>query len=211
MTEFLFDGPEDAHWTLLLAHGAGQGMKSDFMTTMAQQLGAAGVRVARFEFAYMQRATASGRRHPPDRTPVLLENFTAAIEELVALGVPRQRLLIGGKSMGGRMASLIADAQQVAGLICLGYPFHPIGKLDKLRTVHLLEIRTPTLICQGERDAFGKRAEVVEYALSDAVTMAWVPDGDHSFVPRKRAKHTEADNLALAVRFIVDFANELQG
>jgi len=205
MTELLYDGPADARWTLLLAHGAGQGMDAEFMTSMAQQLGAAGLRVVRFDFPYMQRARAEGKRRPPDRAPLLLDALRAVIVELVAQGLSRDGLLVGGKSMGGRMASLIADEQQVAGLVCLGYPFHPPGKPDKLRTEHLATIRTPTLICQGERDPFGKRDEVAGYALSDAITLAWLPDGEHSFKPRKAAGVSQADNLATAVRLIMDF------
>jgi len=211
MTELLCDGPADARWTLLLAHGAGQGMDAEFMATMAQQLGAAGMRVVRFDFPYMQRAKAEGRRRPPDRSPVLLDALRTVIDELVAQGVSRQRLLIGGKSMGGRMASLVADEQQVAGLVCLGYPFHPPGKPDKLRTEHLATIRTPTLICQGERDPFGSRAEVAGYDLSDAITLAWLPDGEHSFKPRKAAGVSQADNLEKAVRLIMDFTAGLGG
>lgn len=107
-------------------------------------------------------------------------------------------IYIGGKSMGGRMASLVADELGVAGLICLGYPFHPPGKPDKLRTAHLAGLQTPTLICQGERDTFGQRAEVAGYDLSSAINFEWLPDGDHSFKPRKRSGFTEADNLAAA-------------
>jgi len=125
MTELLSDGPADARWTLLLAHGAGQGMDSAFMASMAQQLGAAGLRVVRFDFPYMQRIRTEGKRRPPDRAPLLLDALRAVIDELVAQGVSRDGLLIGGKSMGGRIATLIADEQDVAGLVCLGYPFHP--------------------------------------------------------------------------------------
>jgi predicted alpha/beta-hydrolase family hydrolase len=206
MTDLWFDGPADARWTLLLAHGAGQGMDSPFMHTMAQGLAAAGMRVARFDFPYMLRAKAEGRRRPPDRAPLLLDAYRAAIDALRASGVDHTRLLIGGKSMGGRIASLLADEQGVAGLVCLGYPFHPPGKPDTLRTEHLRMLHTPTLICQGERDPFGRRDEVSGYPLSAAITVAWLPDGEHSFKPRKAAGHSEADNLAQAVRLIMDFA-----
>jgi predicted alpha/beta-hydrolase family hydrolase len=211
MPERLCDGPADARWTLLLAHGAGQGMDAEFMADMAQQLAVAGLRVVRFDFPYMQRIRAEGKRRPPDRAPVLLDAWRTQIAALVAQGVPRTRLLIGGKSMGGRMASLIADEQRVAGLVCLGYPFHPPGKPDKLRTEHLETIRTPTLICQGERDPFGTRDEVVGYDLSDAISLAWLPDGEHSFKPRKASGYSEADNLEKAVRLIMDFVAGLGG
>lgn len=103
------------------------------------------------------KAQRQGKQRPPDREPVLLKTWQDVIAAIVNTGFPRERLLIGGKSLGGRMASLIADEQAVAGLICLGYPFHPSGKPERLRTVHLRAIKTPTLICQGSRDPFGCR------------------------------------------------------
>ena len=110
--------------------------------------------------------------------------------------------VIGGKSFGGRVASMIADEQHAAGavrgLVCLGYPFHPMGKPEQLRTAHLAELATPTLICQGERDIMGSRAEVKGYALSPAIRIAWAPDGDHDLKPRKASGHSFAENLAAA-------------
>jgi len=139
-------GPSDADWTLILAHGAGQGMDSPFMTQIADALGRAGVRVIRFEFPYMAEMRRTGKRKPPNREPVLLERWNLVIDRELAAGTDPRRLLIGGKSLGGRMASLIADERGVAGLVCLGYPFHPPGKPDRLRTEHLRDLRTPTLI-----------------------------------------------------------------
>ncbi|HZZ78725.1 MAG TPA: alpha/beta family hydrolase, partial [Gemmataceae bacterium] len=116
-----------------------------------------------------------------------------------------ERLVIGGKSMGGRIASLVADDAGVAGLICLGYPFHPVGKPDKLRVEHLKAIKTPTLIVQGERDSFGNRADVGQYKLSPAVRVHWLKDGDHSFKPRKSSGETEQSNLDAALDTINTF------
>jgi predicted alpha/beta-hydrolase family hydrolase len=189
----IVNGPDRAPWWLLLAHGAGQGPETPFMEAIAGCLGAAGVRVIRFRFPYLR--IGDGKRRPPNPEAVLREAFLA---EIAALGIPAQRLLIGGKSMGGRMASLIADQAGVAGLLCLGYPFHPPGKPEQLRIKHLRSIRTPTLICQGERDPFGRRAEVAGYALSEAVTLKWITDGEHSFKPRKASGLTWQDNLAEA-------------
>jgi predicted alpha/beta-hydrolase family hydrolase len=163
------------------------------METIAGRLGAAGLRVARFRFPYLQ--INDGKRRPPNPETVLREAFRAQIADL---GVPNRRLLIGGKSMGGRIASLIADDAGVAGLVCLGYPFHPPGKPDRLRIAHLSCLRTPTLICQGERDPFGRRAEVGAYALSDAITLKWITDGEHSFKPRKVSGLSWQDNLVAA-------------
>ncbi len=199
--EFLFDGPADAPLTLVLAHGAGAPMDSPFMAAFAEGVAAHGVRVARFEFPYMQKRRADGKRRPPDRGPALLDHYRAVIE---ALG-GGARLVIGGKSMGGRMASLIADEAGVAGLVCLGYPFHPPGRPEKTRTAHLESLRTPTLIVQGTRDALGSRDDVAGYALSDAIALAWLEDGDHSFKPRKASGLTEAENWASGIAAVAAF------
>lgn len=103
----------------------------------------------------------------------------------VIASVHPEGLFIGGKSMGGRMSSLIADEADVTGLVCLGCPFHPVGRPDQLRIEHFKAIRTPTLMVQGERDPFGNRQEVAEYRLSEQVCIHWLADGDHSFKPRK--------------------------
>jgi predicted alpha/beta-hydrolase family hydrolase len=119
------------------------------------------------------------------------------------------RLVIGGKSMGGRIASLVADAAGVAGLICLGYPFHPVGKPDHLRVEHLQKIKTPTLIVQGERDPFGGQEEVAAYKLSPAIRLAWAEDGDHSFKPRRTSGRAEPQNWEAALGEVVTFLEAL--
>lgn len=182
--ELLWDGPKRASARVLLAHGAGAGMQSPFMTMVARELAARGVGVARFEFPYMRRRR-QGVRVPPDRAPVLLDAFRSAAQELAGKrGVGR--LVIGGKSMGGRMASMLADELGVRGLVCLGYPFHPPGQPDKLRVEHLAGLRTPTLIVQGTRDSFGTLDDVRKYKLSAAIRVEWVEDGNHDLAPRKR-------------------------
>ncbi|MEO6395062.1 MAG: alpha/beta family hydrolase, partial [Devosia sp.] len=184
-TNFLFDGPEDARVTLMLAHGAGAPMDSASMNATAKVLAAAGFRVARFEFGYMA-ARRRGERKPPPKAEKVMPEYVAAIDDL---GPTNGALLIGGKSMGGRVASMIADgefaAKRITGLLCLGYPFHPPAKPQQLRTAHLIELKTPTLICQGTRDEFGSRYEVGEYGLSDAIELHWLEDGDHDMKPRK--------------------------
>lgn len=183
-TSFLFDGPEDARVTLMLAHGAGAPMDSASMNATAKAL-AAEFRIVRFEFGYMA-ARRSGERKPPPKAESVMPEFIAAIDDLGPTNGP---LIIGGKSMGGRVASTVADqlhaAHRIAGLLCLGYPFHPPGRPTQLRTKHLIDLRTPTLICQGTRDEFGDRYEVGEYGLSDAIEVFWLEDGDHDLKPRK--------------------------
>ena len=201
----VFDGPERADITIVLAHGAGAPMDSPFMNDMAARLAARSLRVARFEFPYMRTRREGGGKRPPDRQPVLLETWRDVISEIG----PPERLIIGGKSMGGRMASLIADEARVAGLVCLGYPFHAPGRPDKPRTEHLATLDTPALILQGERDPFGRREEVATYDLSDRIEVAWMPDGDHDLKPRKKSGVGHDENLAAAVAAIVEFAGRL--
>jgi predicted alpha/beta-hydrolase family hydrolase len=195
MTDFLFDGPEDAATTILLAHGAGAPMDSASMTAAAQALAAADFRVARFEFGYMAARRTSGPK-PPPRAETLQPEYRAAIDALKPAG----RLIIGGKSMGGRVASMIADEMhatgRIAGLLCLGYPFHPPERPDQLRTAHLAGLKTPTLIVQGTRDPFGTPDEVATYRLSEAIEILWLEDGDHDLKPRKRISgFSAADHL----------------
>ena len=197
---FLHDGPARATTTLVLAHGAGAPMDHPFMQAVATGLAAAGIHVLRFEFPYMQRRRSEGVRPGPDRPHLLEQHWRKVVAATSA-----QALFIGGKSMGGRIATMVADELGVSGCVCLGYPFHPAGKPDRLRTAHLQSLTTPTLICQGERDALGRREEVESYVLSDAIQMQWLPDGDHSLKPRKASGRTQADNLAAAIDGIVAF------
>jgi predicted alpha/beta-hydrolase family hydrolase len=196
MTEFLFNGPDEAKLSILLAHGAGAPMDSASLNAATMALAAAGLRVARFEFGYMASRRSSFGRKPPPRAETLKSEYIAAIDALDPMG----DLVIGGKSMGGRVASMVADqlhaSSRIAGLLCLGYPFHPLGKPDQLRTAHLVEMQTPTLIVQGTRDPFGTREEVATYALSKAIEIAWLEDGDHELKPRKTVSgFTAADHL----------------
>ena len=202
--DLLTNGPDDAATSIVLAHGAGVGMDSPSMASFAEGLGEEGFRVVRFEFPYMRRRRETGKRSGPDRLPVLMDTWRRVIDEQDS-----ERLLIGGKSMGGRVASMIADEARVNGLVCLGYPFHPPGKPEKLRTAHLVTLETPTLIVQGTRDPFGKPEEVRSYGLPDSIRLAWVEDGDHSLKPRKSSGRTLEQNTAEAVAAIAAFAREI--
>ncbi|TPK93004.1 alpha/beta fold hydrolase [Mesorhizobium sp. B2-4-12] len=198
MTSFLFDGDETAPVTILLAHGAGASMDSPPMTATAKALAAAGFQVARFEFHYMA-ARRYGHRKPPPRAETVNPEYIKAIADLRARGVAGP-LIIGGKSMGGRVASMVADETlakgEIAGLVCLGYPFHPPGKPEQLRTRHLTGLKTPTLIFQGTRDEFGTKDEVAGYGLSDSIKVIWLEDGDHDLKPRKSVSgFSTADHL----------------
>ena len=199
-TDFLFHGPDRAALTLALAHGAGAPMDSPFMAAFAEGLGERGLRVARFEFPYMAARRSDGRKRPPDREARLLDSWRQTVAALQPA-----RVAVGGKSMGGRMASLIADEVGAAGLVCLGYPFHPPGKPERLRTAHLETIATPTLIVQGGRDPFGTRAEVEGYALSDRIRLHWAEDGNHDLVPRKASGRSADGNLSQAMDAVAGF------
>lgn len=203
---FLFDGPARSARTIVLAHGAGAPMDSGFMSTIAKGLGSRGLRVLRFEFPYMAARRTGGKGGAPDREPALRAAWHAAISHA---GAEPGRLVIGGKSLGGRIASLVADEAAVAGLVCLGYPFHPPGQPTKLRTKHLEKLKTKALVVQGTRDPFGTKEDVAGYALSKAIRLHWLEDGDHSFKPRVKSGRTEAGHLEEAVATVAGFVAAL--
>lgn len=186
---------------LVLAHGAGAPMDSDFMTQMAHLLGERGIGVVRFEFPYMAQRRSGGSKRPPDRQPLLLDTWRQVIERCRGKG----KLFIGGKSMGGRMASLVASDTDVDGLVCLGYPFHPIKKPEKLRTEHLYELQTPSLVVQGSRDPLGSREEVLSYELPETIQLCWLEDGDHDFKPRVKSGYAHEQHMVSAANAISAF------
>ncbi|MBX3098898.1 MAG: dienelactone hydrolase [Salinibacterium sp.] len=176
--DLLWTGPESGVGTLVLGHGAGAAMDSVGMNDLADVLASRGIRTARFEFGYMA-ARREGVRKPPPRAESLAGEYRSAVEQIG--GAP----FIGGRSMGGRVATLVADELQPPGVVCFGYPFHPPAKPEQLRTAHLEHLRTPLLIVQGTRDEFGTRDDVAGYRLSPAVELVWLEDGDHGLRPRK--------------------------
>lgn len=188
---------------LILAHGAGAPMDSAFMERMAQLLAAGGVSVLRFEFPYMARRRAEGGKRPPNPQAQLLESW----RQVHALARPLLggKLAIGGKSMGGRMASLVADELKVDALVCLGYPFYAAGKPEKPRVAHLAELRTPTLIVQGERDALGNADAVAQYELSEQIEVFWLASGDHDLKPLKASGYAHDDHLQTAADRVAAF------
>ena len=209
MTDFLVDGPADAAVTVLLAHGAGAPMDSSAMTAATKALVGEGLRVARFEFAYMA-ARREGQRRPPPKAETVMVEYVAAVDALQTGG----KLIIGGKSMGGRVASMIADdmhaAGKIAGLVCLGYPFHPMGNPTQLRTAHLEGMTCPALIVQGTRDIMGTREEVAGYSLSPAIEILWLEDGDHDLKPRKGISgFSTADHMKTMATAVKAFAERL--
>ncbi|MGI9462942.1 MAG: alpha/beta family hydrolase [Aestuariivirgaceae bacterium] len=207
MPDFLIDGPQDGP-CLILAHGAGAPMDIDFMNVMAGLIAAQGIGVMRFEFDYMARRRTTGKKAPPPKAERLIDEFKSAI---AAAGV--ERPFIGGKSLGGRVASMCADelhaAGSIAGLVCLGYPFHPTGKPHSLRTAHLEDIACPVLIVQGERDPFGNVEEIAGYKLARAIGFHYAPFGDHDLSPPKRSGRTASDNWRDCAAAIGEFVKRV--
>ncbi|MCU1762444.1 alpha/beta fold hydrolase [Pseudomonas sp. 14P_8.1_Bac3] len=189
--------------TLILAHGAGAPMDSAWMNDMAARLAAQGVNVLRFEFPYMAQRRIDGGKRPPNPAPKLLECWREVYAE-----VRRHvtgRLAIGGKSMGGRMASLLADELGADALVCLGYPFYAVGKPQKPRVEHLAGLKTRTLIVQGERDALGNREAVEAYALSPSIELFWRVAGDHDLKPLRASGFSHEQHLAAAAQQVASF------
>lgn len=196
---------------LILAHGAGAGKEHDFMQQMAERLTALQIEVVLFNFPYMQTIKHTGKRRPPDKSEKLLSHFDSVIAQTKATA-DELPTFIGGKSMGGRMASMLLanpsdGSSRVLGAIALGYPFHPPGKPEKTRTAHLVELDKPMLIIQGERDTFGTQSEVEGYTLSDTIECAFLVDGDHSFKPRKASGKTHDEHITHAAELAAAFIN----
>jgi predicted alpha/beta-hydrolase family hydrolase len=206
--ELLHDDAYGAIARLVLAHGAGVAMDHAWMNAMTERLVARGISVTRFEFPFMAARRDGGKRAPAPRAEKLTGNYAAAI---AAVRTERagERLFIGGKSLGGRVASLIADeeyaARRIEGLVCLGYPFHPPKKPEKLRTAHLARLDCPALIIQGTRDPLGSREKVAGYHLDERIGIVWLEDGNHDLMPRKRSGETFERHLETAADAIREF------
>ncbi|WDY59586.1 alpha/beta family hydrolase [Pseudomonas sp. PSKL.D1] len=196
-------GQGGARATLILAHGAGAPMDSDFMNDIAQRLAALGVGVVRFEFPYMAERRVTGGKRPPNPQKVLLECWREVYRQVRPLVTGT--LAIGGKSMGGRMASLLADELGADALVCLGYPFYAVGKPEKPRVEHLAGLKARTLIVQGERDALGNREAVAGYALSPSIEVSWLEAGDHDLKPLKASGFSHGQHLQAAAERVASF------
>lgn len=193
---------------VVLAHGAGAGNQHPFMTSFASQLAELGVLVISFNFPYMQIAYEQEKRRPPNKLEILLSHFNAElalVENNNSNGLP---VFVVGKSMGGRIASMLAcDSTNLKGVCALGYPFIPPGKPEKLagRIAHFDNINIPFLVQQGERDTFGDKSLLSSLMPLPNVRVTWIPDGDHGFKPRKKSGFTEEDNIKLAVHNVTQF------
>lgn len=187
---------------LILAHGAGAPADSPFMEELSAALEREGIGTIRFEFPYMQKRRQDGKKRPPDREPVLLEYFSGVIDRVRAELGSGSLILVGGKSMGGRMASILASRRDdIDGVICFGYPFHPPGKLDRWRTAHFRDLNCPILVLQGTRDPFGKPDELEDHQQElEAIDLRWLEGGNHDFQTLKSQPQTQSELIAQAAR-----------
>ncbi len=191
-----------AETAVILAHGAGQGMNSPFMSYFHSELAKHGFHSVKFNFEYM-----NAKRRVPDPRPKLQARYRSVIENVMKEHRPK-RLIIGGKSMGGRVASYIAaDIPEVSGLIFLGYPLHPPGKPDRLRDQHLYGLHMPMLFISGTKDTFAERAllERVVGKVGANATLEWIEGGDHSF----KRKRGDTESLAIALDAIIRWIGQL--
>lgn len=195
---------------LILAHGAGAPADSTFMEDLSAALEREGIGTIRFEFPYMQKRRKDGKKRPPDREPVLLEYFSGVIDRVRAELGSGSLILVGGKSMGGRMASILASRRDdIDGVICFGYPFHPPGKLDRWRTAHFRDLNCPILVLQGTRDPFGKPDELADHQQElEAIDLRWVEGGNHDFQTLKSQPQTQSELIAQAARETRIFVDE---
>jgi predicted alpha/beta-hydrolase family hydrolase len=195
---------------LILAHGAGAPADSTFMEDLSAALEREGIGTIRFEFPYMQKRRKDGKKRPPDREPVLLEYFSGVIDRVRAELGSTSLILVGGKSMGGRMASILASRRDdIDGVICFGYPFHPPGKLDRWRTAHFRDLNCPILVLQGTRDPFGKPDELADHQRElEAIDLRWVEGGNHDFQTLKSQPQTQSELIAQAARETRIFVDE---
>jgi hypothetical protein len=195
--------------TLILGHGAGAGQRSTFMVDIAHALSERGLDVVTFNFLYTEQ-----RRRIPDRGPALEACYRAVIETVGSeVESARQALFIGGKSMGGRIATQVASADPglaLAGLVLLGYPLHPPGRPNERRDKHLPAIARPMLFVQGSRDAFGTPAELTTIVdrLQPRPTLHVVEQGDHSFKLSRKDPAAQAAVYAAVQQAIVDWISD---
>lgn len=196
---------------LILAHGAGAPADSPFMEELSEALEREGIATVRFEFPYMQKRRLDGKKRPPDREPALLEYYSGVVDQIRNELGSGGRILVGGKSMGGRMASILAGRRDgIDGVVCFGYPFHPPGKLDRWRTAHFSHLKCRMLVLQGTRDPFGKPAEMPghEQELA-AISLRWLDGGNHDFQTLKSQSETQSELIASAARETRIFVDEL--
>ena len=197
---------------IIFAHGAGADMHHEFMAQITTLFNKANINVLRFNFPYMDKRIALGKRYPPDRMPKLLDCYESIIKDYVDKNKTDLPLFVGGKSMGSRVAATLAGfdriAKSIEGVFCLGYPFHPSKNPDKLRLEPLQNTQKAILIVQGERDTLGTQVEVIAYEVSALCQTVFLADGDHSLKPRVKSGFTHQQHMESAVYAIAKFIQE---
>ncbi len=199
---------------IIFAHGAGADMHHEFMMLVSGLLNKAHINVVRFNFPFMDKRIELGKRYPPDRMPKLIDCYKHVINNLPTSDTNEARLplFIGGKSMGSRVAATIAADDDIAmliqGVFCIGYPFHPSKKPDKLRLEPLQNTQKSVLILQGDRDTLGSQVEIAQYEMSSLCHCIFLPDGDHSLKPRVKSGYTHQQHIETAVSAIIKFIQE---
>lgn len=225
--------PSKIDGILVIAHGAGAGLKHEFMDSYCQLMAQHNIAVWSFNFPYMQLMYETEKRRPPNKVEMLVKHYIGEIVEATTQLGTELPLFIAGKSMGGRVSSLVSsmtldhlednyietsnlpDAKltniKIAGNIVLGYPFIPPGKPDKFepRTVHFKDLACSSLILQGERDTFGNTTLLNSKSFPEQINIRWIPSGDHSFKPLKSSGKTYEENLALAAKWSSEFIHSL--
>ena len=184
---------------IIFAHGAGMDMQNPYMDALTVRISGPDIQVVRFNFPYMEQRRVTGKKRPPDRMPVLLEAYRKIIDSYED-DVP---LFLMGKSMGGRVATLLLEETRAKAAFVVGYPFHPIGNNQNLRIDHLAAIVKPLSIFQGTRDKLGNLDEVQTYHLPSNVKLHWFEDGDHDLKPRKVSGHTQEEYLDTVARSVL--------
>jgi uncharacterized protein len=210
--EYAFQGPKrGVDRAVLLAHGAGADMNAKALTVVADALADAKIPSLRFQYPYR----AAGKK-APDRPAVLAASTRLAATELaLRTKLPPDRLVLGGRSMGGRYCSLIAadeeDPAPCLGLLLLGYPLHPAGKPEKLRVEHFPRMMMPTLFVSGTRDALAGEQELIEQAsaIPGSLTFQWLETADHGFRPLKASGLSIDDVLGDVASFAVGWVQAL--
>ncbi|TWX73919.1 alpha/beta fold hydrolase [Colwellia sp. C1TZA3] len=202
---------DDAKALVIFAHGAGADMHHAYIEELIALMNAQQLSVLRFNFPFMDKRKLDGKRRPPDRMPALVECYQA----ILANANSTLPIYIAGKSMGGRIAATLAgdkvlmQKQLVSGVICLGYPFHPVKKPEKLRLAPLQNTQLPVLILQGERDALGSESEIKQYEISSRCQLHYFSDGDHDLKPRVKSGYNLKQHQTTAVNKIRDFIDEI--
>lgn len=199
---------------VVFAHGAGADMHHEFMVQVSALLNKANINVLRFNFPFMDKRIELGKRYPPDRMPKLIDCYKRVINDLAVNDTNQITLplFIGGKSMGSRVAATIAADDDISmliqGVFCIGYPFHPTKKPEKLRLEPLQNTQKSVLILQGDRDTLGSQIEVEQYQISPLCQIVFLPDGDHSLKPRVKSGYTHQQHIESAVNALVKFIQE---